>query len=546
MSRLLLPVLVFFLTVSIPWSAATGIDYPDHNELTSRLRILAQDNPGYATLESIEVTDGGKEIWKLTIASDDQAGKPAIAVVGGVEGDHLLGTLMALRFAEMLLDRVDDDDIKKLLSEHTFYVFPDMSPDAREQYFSSLKFERKGNANISYTDRYGNKIIHPYKDLNGDGMISQMRIKDPAGEWIKHPDDERIMVKALISEGEKGEYSLYSEGLDIYKNERWTEQGVAFNRNFSFKFPFFTSGAGDHAISEPETRAIANFLFNANNIYAVISFGPANNLSEPLVYNEREASGRIITGIEEKDALVNQMVSKSYNGIAGNVAGKGVSGSDGDFFQWAWFHYGRFSFSTPGWSVPESKTEGSNSQHPANRRDNRELDFLRWTENENVEGVFIPWEKAVHPEFPELQVEVGGIAPFVIKNPPIRIAEQIAENHYRFIIEFANMRPVIDIVNVRTEEPGKNIYRVTATIVNTGLLPTVSAIGEKLRWVRKTVVRLETEEGQELISGSRVEVLPVIDGGGAESRSWLIRGKGNVRLTAGAESTGIKELIIKL
>jgi hypothetical protein len=49
---------------------------------------------------------------------------------------------------------------------------------------------------------------------------------------------------------------------------------------------------------------------------------------------------------------------------------------------------------------------------------NPELKFLRWAEKENIDNVFIPWEKVNHPLFPELEVEVGGIYPFAMINPP--------------------------------------------------------------------------------------------------------------------------------
>jgi hypothetical protein len=109
-----------------------------------------------------------------------------------------------------------------------------------------------------------------------------MRISDPSGEWIEHPDDGRVMIKAKKAEGQQGKYSLYPEGIDILRTERWSEAGVEFNRNFSFRYPVFTRGSGVHALSENETRAVAQFLFEANNVYAVFSFGPANNLTEPL------------------------------------------------------------------------------------------------------------------------------------------------------------------------------------------------------------------------------------------------------------------------
>lgn len=536
--------LLFILPVTLPVAAQDG--YGDQGELTARLKRIADKYPQYATLKSVAVTKGRKDIWLLEIGGKDRSISPALAVVGGIQGDHLLGTELVAGFAEKLLAGSDREEIRDLLAGHTFYLFPDVNPDARAQYFAPLRYERTGNANTAYTDRYGRQTEHPYKDLNGDGMITLMRIRDSSGEWIKNPDDGRIMVRALKEEGEMGEYRVFREGIDISKVERWNEAGVDFNRNFSFKYPFFTVGAGEHAVSEIETRAVAQFLFDAVNVYAVISFGPANNLSEPLRYNEREASGRIITGILEGDALVNRMVSKKYNEITGETAGPGSAGTDGDFFQWAYFHYGRHSFSTPGWKFPRKVTRENGSGKMAARDDDHQLSFIQWAEEENITNFFVPWGKIEYPWSPDLEVEVGGIVPFVMTNPPFSMAGPIVESHYDFIIEIAGMKPSVEILNVKTEELGRQLFRITADIKNSGILPTVSQIGERLRWVQKAVIRLETADNQNVISGKTIEVLSAIEGGRIETRSWLIRGKGRVRLRAGAENTGFDEIMINL
>ena len=45
--------------------------------------------------------------------------------------------------------------------------------------------------------------------------------------------------------------------------------------------------AGLHPVSEPETKAVADFLFDRFNIYAVFTFGPQDNLGQPLKSSER-------------------------------------------------------------------------------------------------------------------------------------------------------------------------------------------------------------------------------------------------------------------
>lgn len=590
MKHLLLLFVGWFLMLTLPHRALSQQDYPGHGQLSERAQQLALDNQRLVRLESLTKTAGGKDIWLLSVGAGDLSQRPAIAIVGGVPGNHLLGPEVALQFAEKLVaDAANNPEIRALLDSVTFYVFPDMSPDAREQYFAPLRYERTGNAGVSDLDRDGLAGEDPYDDLNGDRLITMMRINDPTGNWMMHPEDERIMVKARPEKGDTGTHYLFSEGIDQDQDGQYNEdgeEGVFFNRNFTFKYPAFTRGAGEHAISEPETRAIADFLFSAKNVFAVISFGSANNLSEPLKYHDREAAGRIPTGWQEKDIVVNQMVSLLYNASmkddqadAGNenpgntdpaqaetghgndspdeagpdiilTGGKGVPGSDGDFFQWAYFHYGRFSFSTPGWWVPAPDSQtGSAARQQRQQPENIESDelkFIRWAEKYGLTGVFVPWTEVDHPDFPGKKVEVGGITPFMMKNPPYTLTDVIAEKHKQFVLDIARKRPQTDIVNLKTESLGNNLFRVTADIMNKGTFPTVSQMGQRNRWVPKTVVRTTMANNQQMVSGKTLEIIDVIESRGRVERSWLIRGKGDLIIRAGSESTGFREITISL
>ncbi len=537
-------VLLTLLGILFPvFQSAANADYPDHERLSQRLQALNRNYPGLASLQSLTKTEGEKDIWLLTIGRGDIANKPAIAVVGGVMGDHLLGSELALQFAERVLASSSESKVQNLLDSLSFYVFPDMSPDAREQYFRPLRYERLGNASPTDLDRDGRIGEDGYDDLNNDGLITMMRIKDPTGDWMKHPEDDRIMVKARPEKGETGEYLLFSEGIDDDKDGQFNEdgeEGVFFNRNFSFKYPVFKRGAGEHAVSERETRAIADFLFDAKNVFAVISFGEANNLATPLSYNERDANARIFTGWKEQDIAINQKISHLYNQHLGDNAPAAAPGSDGDFFQWAYFHYGRFSFSTQGWQPPK------NDMNDEDEYASGELAFLRWAEEHQLENAFVPWTAVEHPDFPGRMVEVGGIAPFVMKSPPYYMVDSIAEKHTDFIMDVARLRPQIDIVNLKTENLGRNLNRVSLDVINTGSFPTASQTGEQVRWMQKTVMRVTLDSGQTLVSGQPVEVMGAIGGRSSESRSWLIRGSGSLIIRVGSEASGFKEVKVDL
>ncbi len=538
-----------FLLLAAPFhlfanqNQVSSTDYPNHQQLGQQLQALSRSHSALARVQSLAKTEGGKDIWLLTIGTGDIDNKPALAIVGGVMGDHLLGTELAMQFAGKILASSAEENVRNLLDSVSFYIFPDMSPDAREQYFRTPRYERLGNANPTDLDRDGRIGEDGYDDLNSDGLITMMRVKDPTGEWIKHPDDERVMVKARREKGEIGEYLLFSEGIDNDKDGQFNEdgeEGVFFNRNFTFKYPVFQRGAGEHAVSEVETRAIADFLYDAKNVFAVISFGEANNLTKPLSYSEREANARLHTGWKKEDIAINQKISHLYNKHLEGAAPEAKAGSDGDFFQWAYFHYGRFSFSTQGWQVPKPESAEKDEYNSA------ELSFLRWAEENQLENVFVPWTPVDHPDFPGRLVEVGGVAPFVMKNPPYQMVDAIAEKHTAFILDVARLRPQIDIVNLKTEKLGRDLTRVTLDVLNRGTFPTASETGELVRWMQKTVMQVNLGPDQAIISGKPVEVMGAIGGRSSEQRSWLIQGRGNVTIRVGAEASGFKEVTVNL
>lgn len=77
------------------------------------------------------------------------------------------------------------------------------------------------------------------EDLNGDGYITLMRVKDPEGNYIIDPKEPRLMRLADPKKGEKGMYKIYSEGLDNDDDGQINEDplgGVEINRNFPHDF----------------------------------------------------------------------------------------------------------------------------------------------------------------------------------------------------------------------------------------------------------------------------------------------------------------------
>jgi hypothetical protein len=423
-----------------------------------------------------------------------------------------------------------------------------MSPDATEQYFSALRYARSANARPTDDDRDGKINEDPFEDLNKDGKISWIRVEDPTGKYRLNPEDPRSMILADASKGEIGKYLVFSEGIDTDKDGEFNEDGeggVHFNKNMSYAYPNFIPGSGEHMVSENENRALLDQLFEQFNIHTVITFGPYNNLSSPAIFNAQAVSKRVISGYYEADAKTNAHVSELYNKITGLKDAPKTSSTGGDFANWAYFHYGRNSFSTPGWWVPKAKADTAKKEKDFKIED-QVANYLRWAQSEKIENNFVSWRKIDHPDFPGRNVELGGIDPFVLLNPPYRMVDGLVKKHYDFIFSLSKKSPAIDIINVQKEALGDGITRITATIINNGLMATQTKVGERSYWVKKISVKLNHTVNQKIISGRKNQVLDAIEGQGNRTLSWLIKGSGKLSIDAGSPTSGSKTIELSL
>jgi len=503
--------------------------YSNFKTMSQKTEALAREYPSLCSVKSIVKTSGGKDIWVLTIGTGDKDSKPAIAVAGGVDGNHLLGKELALGFAGALLKDATTPEIKSLLEKITFYIFPDVSPDATEQFFSDMKYERSVNTRPADDDKDFTIDEDPYEDLNKDGYITLIRVKDPAGKYIESDEDKRVMVEADLSKGQKGSYLLFSEGIDNDKDDRFNEDGAGgtnFNRNFTFNYEEFGINAGLYPVSEPETKAVADFLFGKFNVFAVFAFGLQDNLGQPMKSADRPNADRRITAIMKSDEIINKLVSDKYHEITGVKGAPVVKPMSGNFLEWAYYHYGRYSFGTPAWWFPSERGK------------NQETAFLKFAEKNKIRDVFVPWTVIEHPDYPGKVAEAGGIKPFVMVNPPADTLDALISKNYKFLTAVASMHPELEFLDIKTENAGENIFRLTLKVHNKGIFSTCAEVGSMNTFTRVMRLSLEPAKGQTLLSGTKVQRINRLEGDASAEFSWLINGKGAVKITAGALNTG--------
>lgn len=531
--RLTIIISIFIATQSI---LVAQKQYTDYRSLLKKIEKLSKEHEQLCSSRLLVRTAGGKEIWVLSIGTGNKDSKPAVAVFGGVDGRYILGRELALGFAASLLRESSTTEIRDLLGKITFYVFPNVSPDASEQFFADLKYERTGNARSTDDDKDFLYDEDGFEDLNRDGLITLIRVKDPAGKYIKSDEDERVMTEADLAKGQSGNYLVYSEGIDNDKDGLFNEDGpggVAFNSNFTFNYQSFGLKAGMYPVSEPETKAVADFLFDKFNIYAILAFGPQDNLGD--IWKAAEGEGeKINKSILKDDERINKLVSDKYHEITGLTGAPQQEPTHGNFAEWAYFHYGRYSFTTPGWWFPIEKGK------------NPEVAFLKYAESKKISNVFVPWTAVSHPDFPGKLTEVGGIRPFVMINPPADSLEIMTERNYRFITTIALMHPELEFLDVKSESAGEGIFRVTLKLHNRGVFATCAKIGEENMYTRIMRIALDPSEGQKIISGQKIQKVERMEGGKSAKFSWLISGSGSLRITAGALNTGTVSTQVEL
>lgn len=522
-------------------------DYHDYSSLSKRLKQIEQNNQKLCKLTSIGKSAGGKDIWMLKISNGEDT-KPSILVVAGADGHHRAGVEIALGLLEDRLKKTE------LLDKCNFYFIPGLSPDALIPI--GAKIITKGtNDNAMDDDRDGFADEDPIEDLNMDGLITWIRVAHPAGDYTEDTKDPRLMVKLKSETTDKQRYLLYQEGIDNDNDNKFNEDsrgGVNINMNFAFDYPFGKAGAGYYAASEPETRALMDFLATHQEIFAVLHLGPSDNLVEPPTYQKQQGESRIITSVTETDALVYKSISEEYKNQVGHSRKIAEAPGAGSLSQTLYFHAGRWSFVSPGWvPIPKNITKDSldnkltersvplnyNKTGRIDNKINYDENLLKWADENNEELAFIPWHPIDHPNFPNNKVEVGGVNTAFHLNPPSIFLDSAIIKHNAFLTKIASLCPQLQLGNEKLEKLDEGLFRITIEFFNTGLFPTNTEIADKLKINSKLKVKVNTGNNQKLLSGNKVTFLKAMQSGERKEMSWLVSGSGECKIEIGSETT---------
>ena len=547
---------IYIVFITSFWLLKTEISsaqdsYYTYDALTQEIKTLSAHPQ--VSIKSYGKSYSGKDLWSVTLGKE---GQPALLVVAGIDGSHQAGTLAGIL---MLKNMLKTDSLMSLLANKSIILIPSANPDAISGFFSDQKYEKSGNNRQTDDDRNGKNGDDGYEDLNKDGLITMMRIESAAGDHFVHPDDPRRMVKSDIKMSQSGTHIYLTEGVDNNKNDIWNEDpsaGVNINNNFAFEYHVFSKNAGEFAVSESETRALMDFIFEHPQIHTIIHLGPHNNLTEPEKYNEKLAGQRIIKSWLEEDAGVSHKVSEMYNNHTSLKNPPSLPHTPGSFTQTAYYHTGNFSFATPFWwaTAPDEKSRDTMpsevNHHKKKSKSPASSDyastFLAWADQEKINDIFVPWTSVEHPDFKNKKVEVGGLKPYVLFNPPVSYIDQQVSGHTHFFYELLSGLPTHDIVEPLVEKISDNLYRVTLKTVNKGALPSYAIINDKFRFTSRLLTEIKLNDKQKLISGKKIHKGTALQPNQSVEHSWLISGKGTVSISSGSAKTGISTIQFNL
>ncbi len=250
--------------------------YLSPKDLNSAIKGLNSNFSQKSRLIDLSKTPGNNDLKLLEIGPETGTEKkiiPAVLVVANMEGTVPVSSMAALYLADMLLNSEQAQD------SLTWYILVCGNPDALDHYFMKAYPMDPRNAKPHNDDMDELVDEDGYNDLDNNGVITQMRVKDPAGPWIPLEGDPRMMKKADPLKGEKGIYKLYQEGLDDDGDGKFNEDGkggVNVGINFPHLFKPFTKTSGLWPGCTDESFSLIKFVYEHPEIAMTFTYGSTN------------------------------------------------------------------------------------------------------------------------------------------------------------------------------------------------------------------------------------------------------------------------------
>ncbi|HVB75753.1 MAG TPA: M14 family metallopeptidase [Ktedonobacteraceae bacterium] len=512
------------------------LSYYTYDTLTRILRDMVEAYPQLAQLESIGKSYEGRNLWLVTLtnqATGPAIEKPAYWIDANTHAGEVTGSTVALyTIWSYLTTYGSDDKVTRVLDRSTIYILPRLSVDGAELYLTTPYYLRSSTRLHPYQDERDG--MYP-EDIDGDGQILDMRIKDPNGPWKCSEKDSRIMRRRDLDD-EGGEYyHILTEGL-IRNYDGYTipiappRHGMDINRNYPYEWEpeNVEPGSGPYPFSEPETRAEAEFWRAHPNINGVLTYHTTSGVI--LRPYGTQPDENMHTDDLDVYKLIGELGTK-YTGYPSVSVYHGfryhpkevMHGAMDDF---GFDHHGWFGFTTELWDMPTEAGIGPRDfigwirWHP----EEDDLKLMKW--NDEVMGgeAFENWRPFDHPQLGP--VEIGGWkGKLYDQNAPIKYLPDMCKKHSRFTLAHASLNPYISLRALDIKAQGDNVYHVVAVIENNGFLPTYTSQRTLERNDAHPIeAELQLPANVSLIAGKRHQDLGQLEGRSNKIWSWWSSG----------------------
>ncbi|GAB4558510.1 MAG: M14 family metallopeptidase [Haliangiales bacterium] len=466
--------------------------YLDYDTLTAQLEAWAEAFPELARLESIGVSHEGRELWVLTVGPEPDRTRPAVWIDGNMHASELAGSSVSLAIAEDALKLhlgveggapALSDAARERAREVLYYVMPRMSPDGAEAVLKSGRWVRS----LPRDERPNrNRPRWRPTDVDGDGLMLRMRVRDPGGEFVESSEIPGLMVPRTIDDAGPY-YKIYPEAVienfdgHTVPTPDWGYGGPTdLNRNFPWAWApeSVQPGAGEFPLSEAESRAVVTYTSARPHIFAWLNchtFGgvfirprgdvPDNkmDLSDLALFRQIGAWSEELTGYP----MVSGYEDFTY---------QPDTPLHGDLTDYAYHQRGCIAYVVELWDVfrqvgfPAERYQRFVDHYSQFSREDLEA-VMRWDRSHNQGRILRPWTHCEHPQLGT--VEVGGLDPRVgILNPPYERLAEICQQQSAAFARVAALAPALKASWSEKTELGGGATQLSLTVENHGYLPT--------------------------------------------------------------------------
>jgi len=543
-----------------------------HEELGALLFSYAQARPNLVSVRSIGKSHEGRDIWVAVLtntATGADIDKPAFWLDGNIHAAELAASTTCLYYLNHLVSLYGvDEQITHLLDTRVVYVVPRLNPDGAELALADRpRHIRSSTRPYPYDEEPVDGLT--VEDVDGDGRILFMRVPDPHGGYKKHADDARLMIAREPGEFGGEYFRLLPEGF-IKNHDGLTvtvnkdREGLDLNRNFpsEWRQEYKQTGAGPYPTSEPEVRAMVDFIIAHPNIGAAISYHthsgvilrPMGSHSDEEMIPEDLWLYKRFSGLGEKSSgypAVSIWHDFKYH------PKEVISGTQ----DWVYEHLGALFWVVELWAPnKEAGIEGYKwvdwyREHPPED----DLKLLKWSDEQCGGQAHVDWRPFHHPQLGA--VEIGGWDKLNFwRNPPPHLREREAARFPAWMNQIALSLPKLELIRTEVRALGPDTWRVRLAVANSGYLP---AYVTKRALERKVVrgvmfeIHLPALPSVSLVSGKQRMEGPQLEGHAPKSSlqaflpsrdvtadraigEWVLRAPKGTRLalTANAERAG--------